>query len=60
MVLATSELQKIAHNITALTDYNIRGASIDLSLGDTAKIQKDDTEIDLFTLDDGLINEDIY
>ncbi|MDE6045057.1 MAG: dCTP deaminase [Helicobacter sp.] len=60
MVLATSELQKIAHNITALNDYNIRGASIDLSLGDTAKIQKDDTEIDLFTLDDGLINEDIY
>ncbi|WP_104719495.1 dCTP deaminase [Helicobacter pullorum] len=55
MILASSELEKIAKdNITALNNENIRGASIDLSIGDKALIQKNkgnEDIIDLFNLD---------
>lgn len=52
MILAYSELEKIAYNhITALNKDNIRGASIDLSIGDKALIKKSNDIIDLFELD---------
>lgn len=62
MILAFSELKKIAHSaITALNAENIRGASIDLSIGDKALVKKDDALIDLFTLDcDENLCKDIY
>ncbi|ELU1350229.1 hypothetical protein [Campylobacter helveticus] len=51
MFLASSEIEKIKENITALNDYNIQGASVDLSLGDRAKIRrKDIKELDLFSI----------
>lgn len=40
MILGTSELKKISKSITSLNESNIRGASIDLSIGDKAKIKK--------------------
>lgn len=51
MFLASSEIEKIKENITALNDYNIQGASVDLSLGDRAKIRRRDIEeLDLFSI----------
>lgn len=59
--LGTSELKKISKSITSLNESNIRGASIDLSIGDKAKIKKDDRVIDLFKLDcDDNLCDDIY
>ncbi|EAJ1060506.1 dCTP deaminase [Campylobacter coli] len=61
MILGTSELKKISKSITSLNESNIRGASIDLSIGDKAKIKKDDRVIDLFKLDcDDNLCDDIY
>lgn len=58
MILATSELEKIASSLaTGLNAYNIQGASIDLSIGETAKIQTSTTTINLLEKDDF---EDIY
>ena len=51
MILATSELEKIRHNITALNDNNIRESSIDLSIDDKAFVKKNDDMIDLFQVD---------
>ncbi len=62
MILATSELRKVALSaITALNPENIRGASIDLSIGDKALVKKDNATIDLFKLDcDENLCNDIY
>ena len=61
MVLATSEIEKIKSNFTCLNDFNIRGASIDLSISDKAKVKKDDKPIDLFQLDcDDSLCDNIY
>lgn len=61
MILGSEELKKISKNITFLNDNNIRGASIDLSLSEKAKIKKNNEMIDLFKLacDENLC-EDIY
>lgn len=56
MVLATDELEKLGC-ITSLNDYNIQGASIDLSLGDKAKI-RNDKDIDLF--DENALDQELY
>ncbi|EAJ1119950.1 dCTP deaminase [Campylobacter lari] len=61
MILGTSELKKISKSITSLNENNIKGASIDLSIGDKAKVKKDDRVIDLFKLDcDDNLCDDIY
>lgn len=61
MILATSEIDKIKSNFTCLNDYNIRGASIDLSISDKAKVKKDSAPIDLFQLDcDDSLCDNIY
>lgn len=62
MILGTSELKNIQDHFTALNDYNIRGASVDLSISDKAYVKKDDKIIDLFELDssDNGLLEDIY
>ena len=58
MVLASSELQKIASDVaTGLNAYNIQGASLDLSIGESAKIQTSTKLINLLE-DDAL--DDIY
>lgn len=56
IVLATDELEKLGC-ITSLNDYNIQGASIDLSLGDKAKI-RNDKDIDLF--DENALDQELY
>ncbi|AWI34906.1 dCTP deaminase [Helicobacter apodemus] len=61
MILGTSKLEYIAESITSLSKNNIRGASIDLSIGDIAKVKRDDKTIDLFELDcDEKLCDDIY
>ncbi len=53
MILATSELKKIANSVASgLNDYNIQGASIDLSIGEKAKIQTSTKTINLLEDDD--------
>ncbi len=56
MILASSELEKIASSVaTGLNAYNIQGASIDLAIGETAKIQTSTKTINLLekeTFDD--------
>jgi len=58
MVLATDELSRISSQIAdSLNEYNIMGASIDLSIGETAKIHTNNRTINLL---DGEDFDDIY
>ena len=53
MILATSELEKIASDVaTGLNAYNIQGASIDLAIGESAKIQTSTKTINLLEQDE--------
>lgn len=64
MVLATSKLKKRNKKeniVTPLNDFQIRGSSIDLTLGEIAKIKKTDKAINLFDIDcDDSLCDDIY
>lgn len=54
MVLATSKIKKRNKKeniIKPLNDFQIRGSSIDLTLGEIAKIKKTNKTINLFDLD---------
>lgn len=58
MILATSELEKIASSVaTGLNAYNIQGASIDLAIGESARIQTSTKTINLLEQD---TFDDIY
>lgn len=64
MVLATSKIKKRNKKeniIKPLNDFQIRGSSIDLTLGEIAKIKKTNKTINLFDLDcDDSLCDDIY
>jgi len=49
MVLATSELEKIAKTFKNINLDDIRGSSIDLAISEKAKIPKENKTIDLFS-----------
>ena len=60
MILATTELEKLKNNIEGLNERNIRGASIDLSLSESALARKNDAVLDLFDRDIDKNLQDLY
>lgn len=49
MFLASDELKKL-NAVSSINEFNIQGASIDLSIGEQAKVLKSDKSINLFEL----------